>query len=215
MTKVAWLDESGNMGFNFAKPGTSAYFIITLLIADKRGPVVKAVKRVFNSLSKTDKKHSYGILHAYYEKQQTRERLLKLLSGKDILVAGIVLDKRKVRIAPDTHILYASMVNMLLNRLFIDGILDPDEALELVASKMETSKNQTEQFAAFVMTGAKTENLIVNPAKPSEDKGLQAVDFVSWALYRKFEYGNSDCTDILGEKVVRIYDYLQGVVTPR
>jgi hypothetical protein len=158
MTKVAWQDESGNMGFDFTKPGTSAHFMITLLITEARG-------------------------------------------------------KRDIHIAPDTHILYASMVNMLLNRLFIEGILNPDEALELIPSKMETSRNQNEQFASFVMTGTKTDNLTVNPTKSSDDKGLQAVDFISWALYRKYEYGNSDCAEILGDRVIREYDYLQGLVS--
>jgi hypothetical protein len=65
------------------------------------------------------------------------------------------------------------------------------------------------------MTGTETDNLIVSPAKPSEDKGLQAVDFVSWALYRKYEYGNSDCSGLLGDKVVKEYDYLQGLISPR
>jgi hypothetical protein len=66
----------------------------------------------------------------------TRQRLLRLLSEKDIVVASIVLNKRDLRIAPDTHILYASMVNMLLNRLFVDGVLNPDESLELIPSIM-------------------------------------------------------------------------------
>jgi hypothetical protein len=212
VAKVAWFDESGNMGFAFDKPGISTHFMITLLIAKNRGSVTKAVKKVFNTLSKTDKKHSHGILHAYYEKRTTRERMLRLLAEKDIQIATVVLNKRRMRVTPDKHVLYASMVSMLLNRLYMDGVFDSDEALELIPSRMETNKNQSEQFKAFVLTGIDSEGLRVNPAKPSEDKGLQAVDFVSWSLYRKFEYGIGDYADIIAEKVVKEYNFLTGDV---
>jgi hypothetical protein len=117
-----------------------------------------------------------------------------------------------MRVVPDKHILYASMVNMLLNRLYVDGLLDPSECLELIPSKMETNKNRSEQFKSIVLGGVASENLSVNPAKPADDKGLQAVDFVSWSLYRKFEYGDCSYADIIGEKVVREYDFLTGSI---
>jgi hypothetical protein len=210
MAKVAYFDESGNLRFAFEKSGTSTHFMITLLIAESKGPVAKVVKRVFNSLSKTDKSHSHGILHAYYERRTTRERILRLLAEKDIQIAAIVLDKQRMRVTPDKHILYASMVNMLLNRLYMYGLLNPSEYLELIPSKMETNKNRSGQFKSIVLGGVASENLSVNPAKPADDKGLQAVDFVSWSLFRKFEYGDYSYADIIGEKVAREYDFLTG-----
>jgi hypothetical protein len=110
MTITGWYDESGNLGFDLAKSGTSRYFIITLMLADNRNPVIMAVKKVFASLSKTDRKHSHGILHAYYEKQSTRLKLLRLLAGRDIKIAIMKLDKNKLFVASDSHILYASML---------------------------------------------------------------------------------------------------------
>jgi hypothetical protein len=207
MTITGWYDESGNLGFDLTKSGTSKYFIITLMLVNNRNSVIKAVKKVFASLSKTDKKHSHGILHAYYEKQSTRLKLLRLLAGRDIKIAVMKLDKSKLFVAGDPHILYASMVNMLLNRLFIEGILSADDRLHLIASQMETSKNLNEQMKSLVGVGDKMRAFDMEPVKPSDDKGLQAVDFVSWAVYRRYEYGKTDCFDVIASKIVGDYNY--------
>ncbi|HHT9144460.1 MAG TPA: hypothetical protein ACFYD4_02095 [Candidatus Wunengus sp. YC61] len=37
---------------------------------------------------------------------------------------------------------------------------------------------------------------------PYEEKGLQAVDFISWAIFRKYEYGDDSYYNIIKEKIV-------------
>jgi hypothetical protein len=205
---AAWWDESGSLGFDLSKSGTSRHFIITLLLTRNRNAVVKVVKKVFASLSKSDKKKTHGILHAYYEKTVTRARLLRLLADKDIQIAAMVLDKSGLFVASDPHILYASMASLLLNRLFADGFISPDDELFLVPSQMETNKNLNEQLKSIVSLDGKVRRFEIEPSKPSADKGLQAVDFVSWAIHRKYEYGESDYYDIIADKVLCIYSYL-------
>jgi hypothetical protein len=44
-------------------------------------------------------------------------------------------------------------------------------------------------------------------AKPADEKILQAVDFVSWACWRKYEIGDVEYASILTNKLVAEYDY--------
>ena len=41
--------------------------------------------------------------------------------------------------------------------------------------------------------------------KPSNDKCLQAADFVSWALWQKYEKGDESFANLLSDRVVREY----------
>jgi hypothetical protein len=207
MDYVCWLDETGNLGFDLTKAGTSRYFITTMIVSAKRQPVVKAVKKVFKSLSKTDKKHTHGILHAVYEKHGTRIKLLKLLSQQDTKIVALVLDKSQVYVTEDPHILYASMVNMMLNKLYIDGHLDTKSKIELIISQLETSRYLNDKLLSFVETKNKGKNLEVSTATPSNDKGLQAVDFVAYAFSRKYEYGEDDYYDVIANNILKVYSY--------
>lgn len=69
-----FIDESGNLGFEFNKKGTSSYFLITFLFTTNKRAVEKCVKKVHAGLRKKYKK--VGILHAYREEPITRKRLL-------------------------------------------------------------------------------------------------------------------------------------------
>lgn len=37
---------------------------------------------------------------------------------------------------------------------------------------------------------------------PSEEKALQAVDFVRWAIFRKYEYGDDSYYNLIKNKIV-------------
>ena len=77
-----FLDESGDLGFDFSKKRTTKYFVITVLFTLNKRPIEKCVKNVHRGLRKKYKKIS--ILHAYVEEPVTKRRLLKLLSEKII-----------------------------------------------------------------------------------------------------------------------------------
>ena len=72
-----FMDESGNLGFNFNKRGTTSYFLITFLFSKSKRPIEKCVKKVHLGLRKKYKK--IGVLHAYAEESVTKRRLLSML----------------------------------------------------------------------------------------------------------------------------------------
>ena len=205
--KTFYLDESGDLGFDFTKTNTSSHFLLSFLMTDNPKPIQTAVKKVFRSMSSTDRKRAHGILHAHYEKRKTRERLLKKLSEKDFQIALMVFDKRKTIIVDDTNSIYNSMVTALINRLHIDGYIDSEDDVKLIASQSNTNKRLNERFKAVVLDGNKQINLTVEIKKPFTEKALQAVDFIAWSFGKKYEHGDSSYAEIVEPKIVALYEY--------
>jgi hypothetical protein len=199
-------DESGDLGFDFSKEGTSKHLIITLMIAEDKRPVSALVKKVFKTLPPARKHKSGGELHARYEKEITVKRLLSALATKDIKIASMRLDKRKLLISGNPNELYTSVVISLINRLYSDGHISDNDSISLIASRRNTSKYLNERFSESVVNRATGKfNFKVSIVKPYDDKCLQAVDFVSWAFWQKYEKGDSTYFDIISDKVISEY----------
>ena len=80
-----FLDESGDLGFDFKKKNTSKFFVITILFTTDKKSIEKVVKNAHATLKKKHKQKG-GVLHAYHEKRVTRKRLLSKLSEKEIMI---------------------------------------------------------------------------------------------------------------------------------
>ena len=200
-----YLDESGDLGFDFTKNNTSSYFSIALLILNEQRPIISLVRKVFTSLPRAIIRRSNGILHSYYEKPITRERLLRGLAKREVKIASMRLDKRNVLLTESQNELYATIVITLINRLYKDRIINDSENITLVASRMHTSKNLNTKFDESVTSQTKSSKFNVSIVKPSDDKCLQAVDFVSWALWQKYENRNDSYSKIIADKIVKEY----------
>jgi predicted membrane GTPase involved in stress response len=200
-------DESGDLGFNFENSRTTNYFSIALLITSDTRAVSNAVRNTFRTLRKTQVKRSGGILHCHYEDKQTRVRLLGQLAERDIKIATIKLDKRKLLFVDNQQTIYSSMVVSLLNRLYQDGHLNTSDEVKFIASQMATNKNHIKQFISVVSAGTENLSFTVEVSTPASEKGLQAIDFISWSLWRKYEFGETEYADIIADKVLCEYDY--------
>jgi len=82
-----FMDESGDLGFDFSKPGATSNFLITFLFAKKKRPIEKCVRKTHAGLRKRFRK--VGVLHAYHEEPTTRKRLLSCLAEKDCKIMTI------------------------------------------------------------------------------------------------------------------------------
>ena len=118
-----FLDESGDLGFNFKKKKTSKFFIVTCLLVENKKPFEKIVKKTYSELKKKYKRR-FGILHCVKEKPITRQRLLKRLNEKDCAIMTIYLNKMKVytRLHDEKQILYNYVTNILLDRVYTKKI---------------------------------------------------------------------------------------------
>lgn len=197
-----YMDESGDLGFDFTKQKTSSYFVVSFLFCSNPRRIDKIIKKIFSGFSKIEVKNHHGILHAYKERPTTRVRLLRELQSEDIAVLTIRLNKHQVytRLHDEKHVLYNYVVNILLDRMVSKKLVPLSGSVRFVASKRETNKFLNDNFSAY-LKGQTDKNhsikLEIEVKKPSEEKGLQAVDCVAWSFFRKYEQGDSSYADIL------------------
>jgi hypothetical protein len=200
-----YFDESGDLGFDFSKKGTSHQFLVTFLIIKNKRSITTLVKKTFKSLPSAIKRKNSGVLHAQYEKPSTVIKLLKGLARKEILIASMLLNKRNVIISSNPNELYANIVISLINRLYTDGVFTDDEHVSLIASQRNTSKSLNKRFSENVVNNTQGTKFSVTILKPAEDKCLQAADFVSWALWQKYTRQDVTYTNLIKDKI--LYEY--------
>ena len=201
-----FLDESGDLGFDSEKRGASQYFVVTLLCCDDKRPIEKAVKSVHTSLTRTCQRRG-GVLHCYREKPVTRNRLLSKLSNKEMKVMAIYLNKKKVytKLQDQKDVLYNFVTNILLDRIFTKKLVPLDDQITLVASRKETSRFLNLNFKNFLANQVKLKhklNFNVEIKTPHEEKALQAVDFLSWSIFRKYEYQDESYYGIFKHQII-------------
>ena len=60
-----FMDESGELGFDFKKKKTSKFFVVTFIFTKDKSNLDKIIKKVFKSIPKNKTKKHSGVLHAY------------------------------------------------------------------------------------------------------------------------------------------------------
>lgn len=201
-----YLDESGDLGFDFSKRKTSKFFVVTLMFVDEKRPVEKVVRKVHAGLRKKYRMRG-GVLHAFHEEPETNTRFCKKLSKKPIRIMAVYLNKAKVytRLHDEKIVLYNYVTNILLDRIITKGLIDVEKSIELVASRRETNKFLNANFAEYLSRQVRSNHNVhidVVIKTPHEEKCLQAVDVASWALFRKYEYGDDVYYQILKSVIV-------------
>ena len=151
-------------------------------------------------------KRRIGALHAVKEKPTTRQRLLKKLNEKDCSLMTIYLNKKKVytKLQNEKQVLYNYVVNILLDRICTKRISPIKNEVQLIASKRETNKFLNQNFKNYLNIQIKNihkASIKIYIKSPHEEKALQAVDFVSWAIFRKYEYGDDGYYNLIKSKI--------------
>lgn len=203
-----YIDESGDLGFNWSKKKTSKYLIITALFTTNKTPLERIVKRVFSSFTKKEMKWHGGTLHCYKEQPKTRIKLLNLLVKKEVSIIAIYLNKKKVytNLKNERHVLYNFVTNILLDRIYKHKLIPTTGKINLIASRRETNKFLNQNFKQYLVKQVEANHksqLDIEIKSPHEEKCLQVVDFACWAIFRKYEHGDSSYYEIIKSKVVQ------------
>jgi hypothetical protein len=201
-----FLDESGDLGFNFKKKKTSRHFVIAFLFVKDKKSIEKIIKKTFSKFSKLEVKNHGGVIHAFKEKPTTRQKILTSLNEKDVAIISIYLNKSKVytKLQDEKHVLYNYVTNILLDRIYTKKLIPTKEPITLVASRRETNKFLNENFKRYIDHQAKNNhkiNIDVKIKTPSEEKSLQVVDYASWAIFRKYECGDDSYYNLIKNKI--------------
>ena len=199
-----FLDESGDLGFSTR---SSRWFVITVVLTSNHRRIEKCVKKVHKGLKKKYKRVKE--LHAYHSDAITKRRILRLLSEVDDLqIFCIVLNKRKVYIdlRRQKNYLYNYTANILLDRIYNRKIVKNDNKVLIYIDQRETNKFLKKNFEDYLSNNLiqrGNSNFEIKIKASHTEKCLQAVDFISWAIFRKYERGDYEYYNIVESKIIK------------
>lgn len=203
-----FLDESGDLGFDFKKKKTSKFFVVTFFLSKDKRVLEKMVKKVFKGFSKIEVKNHHGVLHAFKETPRTRQKLLNSFREKNLSnVIVVFLNKKKVytKLQDEKSVLYNYVTNILLDRVCTKKLIPIDEKITLVASRRETNRFLNQNFTAYLKTQVKNNHKLdidIEIKSPTQEKGLQVVDMLSWSIFRKYEHGDESYYNIIKPDII-------------
>ena len=120
---------------------------------------------------------------------------------------AIYLNKKRVytKLQNEKPILYNYVTNILLDRIVTKKLISPNHIIHFIASKRETNKFLNQNFRTYIENQTKNMhklNLHIEIKTPGEEKALQAIDFASWAIFRKLEHGDDAYYNLIKGRIV-------------
>ncbi len=201
-----YLDESGDLGFDFTKKKTSKHFVITCLYTNNKKIVEKTIKKAFRDLPARIKRVHCGTFHCHKESGATKIKVLNRLAELNIVIFSIILYKENVY--PRLHVcktrLYNYIVSILLDRIYKRKLLPKEFVITLIASRRETNKMLNDNFRQYLeakINRKQKPQIQIKIVPPNCEKGLQAVDFACWSIYRAKEHGDAAYREIIKYRI--------------
>ena len=213
-----YLDEAGD--FDFSATGTR-FFLYTALVVDDPLPVSNDLMRARYRLLLNDRpfSKSHGandFFHATEDSEETRELVFGTLSAHlDSLRAySVVIQKNKTNPSIRDQ---KSFFELVMNRLLAEVAESEDvmHRYEHVCVLTDTLPVHKKRSAVIGTAKATLKALLaesgvthsMRPVASKSELGLQAADYFSWALFRKWERDDTAPYEIVGGAVRREVDY--------
>ncbi len=206
-----YLDESGDLGFDFENKNPSQYFTITILAL--RTPinnrslinaVKKTVRRKINPKSK--RKRIVVELKGSRTSFKVKEYFFRQVSGIRFAIYSLTLNKRRLypELQEKKEVTYNYLARLLLDEIPFENA---QTRVSLIMDRRKTSK-EVMRFNRYIEEQLKSRlppNIPLNISHLSsqESHGLQAVDMFSCGIYRKYERKKMDWWNVFQGKVVK------------
>ena len=206
-----YLDESGDLGFDFVNKKPSKFFTVAILAVqgENNRKLTKAVRitlrRKFNAKKQVEElkgsKCPLAIKKYFYQKvQDVRFALYSITLNKIRVYERLRKDKERV---------YNFVVRQVLDQIPFNNA---NLRVEIIIDKSKTKKNIFE-FNQYILRQIKSK---FDPKVPldiyhydsKQNLGLQAVDLFCWGIFRKYENNDNEWRDVFKDNIVYDKQYL-------
>ena len=206
-----YLDESGDLGFDFVNKKPSKFFTVAILglsSRDANRKLLKAVKIVLRR-KLNSQKHRKRIVRelkgtgtAIEIKKYFFEKVQDIKFG----IYSITLNKKKVyeKLSQNKSRVYNYIARQVLDRIPFEK--NDNDRVELIIDKSMT-KPEIEEFNTYIrrqLEGRLSPNtpLDMYHYLSHENGGLQAADLFCWGLFQSYERKNNEWLDVFKMKVL-------------
>jgi len=212
-TAFIYIDEAGD--FDFTSGGTE-HFVMTCMVTKEPCSIAAGLLKVrYKTISDlkaiTKRSEKYYSFHASNDLQYIRDEVFQILHRcrRNFQTFAVVLNKANLKSQHkvDSHV-YASAFTQLIDIAFRhSSLVATSKAVVVVTDSIpvqkrkDTVRAQLKQCLKRWAAGHKKSYQLFHHQSANE-LNLQAVDYLSWALFRKWERGDMRSFDIVSESVV-------------
>lgn len=202
-----FLDEAGNDDFS---PSGTRYLVWTTITTENAALLVPDLYELKHSIcaSRLDLDH----FHATSDKQRVRDRVFELLAPcSHLQVDSLIVEKAKTYPSIANYLdLYPRMCFYLLRFVFdrfhlaiYDHVFIFLDYLA-VKGKREALVKGIKEGLSPLLAGAKRYS--IHQHRSMSHPYLQVVDYYCWAIYRKWEAGDTRAYDLVEDQIVSEFD---------
>lgn len=207
-----YLDESGDLGFDFVNKKPSRFFTVAILALSSGENNRKLIKGVRNTLRRklNPKGKTKRIAHELKGADTTfevKKYFYKQVKEVKFGIYTTTLNKKRVyeRLAKDKSRVYNFVARQVLDRVPFEK--NSKDRVELVIDK-SMSKPEIAEFNSYIRRELEAR---LNPSVPldiyhwrsCENFGLQAVDMFCWGVFQKYERGRTDWHDLYSSDKIK------------
>lgn len=190
---IIYLDESGNLGFDFTKSGTSRYIVMTALVCDDTQTarkIAQAIKRTIKHKLPSSSREFKGVNTAIKIKRYFLSHIIDIPSWR---LYSIVADKFTWKDYHETaksksDLFYNQVAKKLLMQIEYPSGLD-NLSLIVDRSKNEAATHDFNHTIKLALKPLISRNTIFSIEHKSshQNHGLQAVDLFCWGVSRYWD----------------------------
>jgi hypothetical protein len=190
-----FLDESGDLGLELSKPGTSQHFVITLLLTAMQGVrrgIEKAIERTIRNKIRKGKKGKITTLElkGTNTSLEVKQYFYRQVSELDFTLYTVILPKQHINASwvTEQEQLYNDIAGRILEQLPLETAMDR-VMLMLDKRKSQADQRDLNHYLSLRLHERLPRNipLEIFPVTSDESRGIQAVDLFCWGIYRKYE----------------------------
>jgi hypothetical protein len=204
-----YLDESGDLGFDFVHKKPSSFFTVTILVVkgveDNRALINGVKVTIKRKLNVTKKQQGLVTeLKGQRTSIKVKEYFYRQVTAIPFEIYCVTMNKRQAfaKLAEGKHRVYNYIARLVLEQISFD---DAISRVELIIDKSK-NKAQIHEFNSYIVNhlqGKLNPNLPLDIYHRASDQeyGLQAVDMFSWGVFRKYERGDIEWLKQFSDKV--------------
>lgn len=199
---IIYLDESGDLGFDFSKAGTTKTFVITLLVCNDR-EASQGFKFAIRRTMKNKVNRKKGIpsvkeLKGSESPISVKSYFLRHTPDNGWSIYSVVLNKQQLfgnlKRKIDNKKLYNFLAHYILEELPLGNIANEDVLLVVDRSKRKKDMREFNEQITNNLEGVLPLNvqLYISHEYSHENPGIQAVDSFCWGIFKKYEAGDTE-----------------------
>ena len=194
--KYIFLDESGDLGVS---DNSSKFFVITLLITSDKKSIENKLKKYKAKLIRKKKFQKLNEIKANNSDDEVRFQVLNIINSSEVEIYAIIVNK--ITFYNKSYNKKFKLYNYLTNIIIAESNLN-GKKVHLIIDKRIQNKTLLEEFNNQIKSKNSKINLEISHYDSYSLNGLQLVDFISWSIFRYYEYKDNRFVDYIKSKII-------------